>query len=236
MIDHNCEVDHDSVVHQRNPTPEQRKRQRAYYLANVTMIDRKIGEILQTLDETGYLENSVVLFTSDHGDALTDHGHSQKWTMYDIITNVPLIVWSPSRVEGGRTIDGLCSLIDIGPTILDLAESPTPPKMEARSLLPAVEGKPWMAREAVYCEQGRDVNFTTSDYQTMIRTADWKLISFSDSTDGQLFDLQSDPTEVRNLWSNPRYGAKRAELLDQMRRWREHSAYHYSGWRQVWPS
>lgn len=235
MIQHNCDVDHDSVVHQWNPTPEQRKRQRAYYLANVTMIDRKIGQILQTLDETAYLDNTVILFTSDHGDALTDHGHSQKWTMYDTITKMPLIVWAPGRFQGGRKVEGLCSLMDIGPTILDLAQVPTPPKMEARTLLPAIEGKPWEPREAVYCEQGRDVNFTTSDYQTMIRTTDWKLVCFSDSPDGQLFDLQSDPTEVRNLWKSPSQAAKKAELLDRLRRWREHSAYHYSGWRQVWP-
>jgi arylsulfatase A-like enzyme len=236
MIQHNCDVDHDSVVHQWNPTPEQRKRQRAYYLANVTMIDRKIGQILKTLEETGYLDNTVVLFTSDHGDALTDHGHSQKWTMYDVVTRMPLIVWAPGRFQGGRKIDGLCSLIDIGPTILDLAQVSSPPKMEARSLLAAVEGGDWKPREAVYCEQGRDVNFTTSNYQSMIRTTDWKLVCFSDCADGQLFDLQSDPDEVQNLWCSPEHADKKMELLDELRRWREHSAYHYSGWRQVWPA
>ncbi|MCB0091765.1 MAG: sulfatase-like hydrolase/transferase, partial [Caldilineaceae bacterium] len=92
---HNAEVDHDSVVHQLNPTEAQRHRQRAYYLANVTMIDQKIGQILQALDVKGYLDNAVVIFTSDHGDCLTDHGHSQKWTMYDTITRMPMIVWTP---------------------------------------------------------------------------------------------------------------------------------------------
>lgn len=118
---HNNEVDHDSVVLDLDPTEEQRHRQRAYYLANVTMIDEKIGEILRSLDQRGYLENSVVIFTSDHGDCLTDHGHSQKWTMYDTITRMPMIVWSPGRFEAGRRIDGLCSQFDIGPAILELA-------------------------------------------------------------------------------------------------------------------
>ena len=76
---HNTKVDHDSVVHQLDPSPEDRHRQRAYYLANVTMIDEKVGEILQSLDDNGYLDNSVVIFTSDHGDCLTDHGHSLQW-------------------------------------------------------------------------------------------------------------------------------------------------------------
>ncbi|GIW80527.1 MAG: hypothetical protein KatS3mg105_2334 [Gemmatales bacterium] len=94
---HNHEVDHDSVVHLLHPTKEQRHRQRAYYLANVTMIDEQVGRILQALEKRGYLEDAVVVFTSDHGDCLGDHGHSQKWTMYDAVTRVPLVVWSPKR-------------------------------------------------------------------------------------------------------------------------------------------
>ena len=81
MRQHNTEVDHDSVVHQVNQSEEDRKRQRAWYLANVTMIDEKVGEILGRLEARRYLENSVVVFTSDHGNCLTDHGHSQKWTI-----------------------------------------------------------------------------------------------------------------------------------------------------------
>jgi len=121
MRKHNTEVDHDSIVHLLNPTREQLHRQRAYYLGNVTMIDEKIGQILQTLDAKGYLDDAVVIFTSDHGDALNDHGHSQKWTMYDIITRMPTIVWSPGRFAGGRQIDGLCQQMDLAPVILELA-------------------------------------------------------------------------------------------------------------------
>ncbi|MEZ6058420.1 MAG: sulfatase-like hydrolase/transferase [Planctomycetaceae bacterium] len=123
---HNFEVDHDSVVLDLHPTEAQRHRQRAYYLANITMVDQKIGEILETLEERGYLANSIVIVTSDHGDCLTDHGHSQKWTMYDLITKMPLIVWKGKNVElpgfvPGRRVDGLCSQFDVGPAILELA-------------------------------------------------------------------------------------------------------------------
>ena len=108
MRQHNTEVDHDSVVHQVNQSEEDRKRQRAWYLANVTMIDEKVGEILGRLEARRYLENSVVVFTSDHGDCLTDHGHSQKWTMYDTMTRVPMLVWAPGRFDTGGEVDGLC--------------------------------------------------------------------------------------------------------------------------------
>ena len=65
------------------------------------MIDEKIGEILTTLEEHGYLENGIVIFTSDHGDCLTDHGHSQKWTMYDLVTRIPMVVGPPVSSKVG---------------------------------------------------------------------------------------------------------------------------------------
>ena len=140
---HNAEVDHDSVVHHLDPTYEQRQRQRAYYLANVTMIDEKVGEILNTLEERGYLDNAVVVFTSDHGDCLTDHGHSQKWTMYDTITRVPMLVWAPGRFAGGREVGALCQQMDIGPALLELAGAAVDSVLEAETLLPALAGESW---------------------------------------------------------------------------------------------
>lgn len=230
MIRHNCEVDHDSVVHQERPSREARLRQRACYLGNVTLIDEKIGEILETLEETGYLENAVVIFTSDHGDCLTDHGHSQKWTMYDTVTKMPAIVWAPGRAAGGRTVDALCSLMDLGPTILEMAGLDPLPKMAARSLMPAVRGEEFAGRRYVYCESARDVNFTTNDYQTMIRSRDWKLVHFVGENDGQLFDLRNDPDEVRNLWADPACAEKKRELLDALLEWRIRSQCEHAGW------
>ena len=189
---HNSEVDHDSVVHLLDPTPEQRHRQRAYYMANVSMIDAKVGELLAALEDQGYLENAVVIFTSDHGDCLGDHGHSQKWTMYDTITRVPTIVWAPGRFAGGRSLDQLCSLFDLGPTVLELAGLDVPNEFEADSLLPALKGDAWPGRDAVFAEHCRDGTLPT-DYMTMVRTTDWKLVHFLDEPFGQLFDLANDP-------------------------------------------
>ncbi len=231
---HNNEVDHDSVVHLLDPTPEQRHRQRAYYLANVTMIDEKVGEILSALDEKGYLENSVVIFTSDHGDCLTDHGHSQKWTMYDTITRMPMIVWAPDRFEAGRRIDGLCQQMDIGPAILEMAGARVPENLEAKSLLPALEGKDWQPREYVFAEHSRDGILQETEFMSMVRNRDWKLVHFLDEPDGQLFDLQNDPDEVNNLWYDPAFDAKKRELLDVLREWRIRSQYETADWGAAW--
>lgn len=220
---HNTEVDHDSVVHQLEPSDEARQRQRAYYLANMTMIDEKIGEILEALDEKGYMDNSIIIFTSDHGDCLTDHGHSQKWTMYDTITRVPMIVWAPGKYEGGKTVEGLVQAMDIGPTILEMAGVPVPSPMAAKSLLPILEGKDnadECIRDAVYAEQARDGNFTDSDFMTMVRTDDWKLVHFLDEPWGQLFDLKNDPEENFNLWDSEEHAEQKQALLANLREWR----------------
>jgi arylsulfatase A-like enzyme len=230
LREHNFEVDHDSVVHLDDPTEEQLQTLWEHYLANVTMIDEKVGNILTALEDEGYLEDSVVLFTSDHGEALGEHGHIQKWTMYDCITRVPTIAWSPKRFGQGRSLDGLCQLMDLGPTILDLAGVEKPDWMEAESLLPALEGETFAGRPYVIAEHGKDMFLNTIDFVTMIRTRDWKLVHFLDKPDGQLFDLVNDPAEEVNLWDNPDCLDKKTELLNELREFRIRSGYHARGY------
>jgi arylsulfatase len=231
---HNAEVDHDSVVHLLEPTEEQRHRQRAYYMANVEMIDTKVGQILEALEEKGYLDDAVVVFTSDHGDCLTDHGHSQKWTMYDTITRMPMIVWSPGRFRGDRRVRGLCQQMDIGPALLELAGVEPAPTMEARSLLPALRGDDWTPRDVVFAEHGRDGILQETEFMTMVRTDDWKLVHFVDSPEGQLFDLRADPAEIANLWDDPDHADTKRQLLDRLRDWRIESDVHTAGWAAAW--
>ena len=227
MRKHNAAVDHDSIFYQLNPTRDQQHRQRAHYYANMTMIDEKVGQILGVLKGKGYLDDAVVIFTSDHGDALGDHGHSQKWTMYDIITRVPTIVWSPGRFPGGRIVTDLCQMMDLGPTILELAEVPVPGTFEAQSLLPVLNNEGgWHGRDVVFAEHGRDGILQETDFMTMVRTKEWKLVHFVDVEFGQLFDLTNDPDEKINLWDDTECAEKRMELLSLLREWRIRSAYH----------
>jgi len=231
---HNNRIDHDSVILPFDPTPEQRHRQRAYYLANVTMIDEKIGQIMEALERNGYLDNAVVVFTSDHGDCLTDHGHSQKWTMYDQITHVPMIVWSPGRFDGGRAIDALCQQMDIGPAILELAGVEVPDTLEALTILPALRGSEWKGRSHVFAEQARDGILTHAEFMTMVRSKAWKLVHFLDEPYGQLFNLLEDPAEVRNRWNDPSAAEMKQKMLAALREWGIRSQYHTAAWAQDW--
>ena len=216
---HNMEVDHDSIVHLEQPTRAQLQRLRAYYAANVSMIDKQVGQIMEALQEGGYLENSVVIFTSDHGDCLGDHGQIQKWTMYDIITRVPAIFWSPGRFPGGARVDALCQWMDIGQTVLELAGLRPRENMQTISLLPALRGEAWPGRDFVYAEHPPDGVYH-GPYMTMIRDERWKLVHFLDQDYGQLFDLAADPGEVDNLWDDAALADVKRSLLEQMLNWR----------------
>ena len=229
---HNEEIDHDSVTHDLNATDEQIHRQRAYYYANVAMIDEQVGKIMDALEANGY-EDTIVIFTSDHGEALGDHGHIQKWTMYDVITCVPTMIWSPSRFDP-NSVEDLVSLFDLGPTILDLAGAAIDDSMEAESLVPAldkVDG--WSGRDVVFAEHARDGILQETEFMTMVRTDGWKLVHFVDYDDGQLFDLSEDPGEVENLWDDPDAQEKKQELLDTLLEWRIQSGVNTANWAET---
>jgi arylsulfatase A-like enzyme len=231
---HNTEVDHDSVVFKLDLNEKERRDQRIHYLANVTMIDDKVGEIMDALENKGQLDNTVIIFTSDHGDCLTDHGHSQKWTMYDQVTRVPMIARFPKRFPAGGRIDSLVQLMDVGPTILELAGAKTPDNLEAESILSALEGKTFSGREYVFAEQVRDLNYTEGEFQTMVRSREWKLVHFLDEPLGQLFNLQDDPDEFDNLWESPAHRAIRDNLLGVIRDWQIRSQIQTSKWAESW--
>lgn len=226
---HNESIDHDSLVHDGDATEDAHQRQRAYYYANVAMIDEKVGEILDALEANGY-EDTVVVFTSDHGEALGDHGHIQKWTMYDAVTRVPTMVWSPGRFEP-NTIDDLVSLFDLGPTVLELAGVDPDDSMTAESLVPALNSdEQWNGRDVVFAEHARDGILQGTEFMSMVRTEDWKLVHFVDHDEGQLFDLNEDPEEIENLWHDPDYREIKRDLRDRLLEWRIETSVESANW------
>jgi arylsulfatase A-like enzyme len=215
MIRHN----YDSVAWQEQPGPEELLRLRRHYAANVSMIDEKVGEIMAVLERKGYLDDALVIFTSDHADALGDHGHIQKWTMYDSVTRVPLVVWSPGRVPAGMTSDALVQLMDVAPTILAAAGVPVPERLEARSLWPILDQREDATRDVVHAELARDHIQTGAEYMVMRRDRRWKLVHYLGERDGELYDLAADPAEVHNLWHTPAQRERREQLERELLEW-----------------
>lgn len=221
---------HDAAPHAIDAPHAQRHRQLAHYLANVTLIDGEVGRLLDALERAGRLANAVVIFTSDHGDCLGDHGHAQKWNMYEVVVRVPLVVWSGGALQGRGTIDAMVQSIDLAPAILELAGCDIPSWWETQSLAPALRGEAFAGRDTVYCEQGRDVVFQFADFVSMLRTHRYKFVHFLGEDFGQLFDLVEDPLEEHDRWSDPAFRPVREELRTRWLDWRVTSAYRTRDW------
>ncbi len=221
----------DSIAFDPLAPAEQRHRQRAYYLANMTMIDEQVGAILEHLEARGFLDDAVVIFTSDHGDCLGDHGLVEKWNMYDSSVRVPLVVWSPGRFGGGRTCDALTQWFDIGPTVLELAGVAPHAKMEAVSLLPHLQDRPDAERRRyVYSEHATDFILRAVGHLLMVRDERYKLVEYLGTGEGQLFDLKADPDELDDLWFDGACRRIRDELRERLQRWFVTSTIAASGW------
>lgn len=220
LRDNMIEFNFDSIAWRRQVGADELLRLRRHYAANVSMIDHQVGRILAALDARGYLDNALVIFTSDHADALGDHGHIQKWTMYDTVVRVPLLVWSKNLAVRPGVRDELVQLFDVAPTILEAAGLPVPGDFEARSLWGALSGRAdHSPRDAVYAELARDHIQTGSEFILMRRDRRWKIVLYLDDTAGELYDLEADPGEVRNLWNDANQRAHRDELASACLAW-----------------
>jgi arylsulfatase len=234
---HNCEIDHDSILWSMEPDSKQLHRMRAHYFANITMIDEQIGGILKMLEDKQYLDNSVLVFTSDHGENLGDHGHIQKWNMYDEVTRVPMIVWAPGRFAAGRKVDQLCQHFDIVPVLLELAGLSIPDSMPAQSLMAALVGdRIFEGRQYVFSENADPGRLDDETRQmTMIRSEQWKLVHYLGSKgEGELYDLMNDPAENNNLWNRPGYEEIKTNMLHELLNWKIESSLATSKWPEPW--
>jgi iduronate 2-sulfatase len=177
----------------------------AYY-ANVSYVDWNVGRLLAALDDLGLERETVVVYTSDHGDNLFEHGLIQKHCFYEGAVAVPLIVANPELLPAGRECLSLASLIDLFPTLLELGGLDAPPTLEGRSLVAAARGGGASPDEAVFSE------FYGFGVPTrMIRTPEWKYIHAQDGA-ALLFDARNDPSETRNLAGEGGCEAVRREL------------------------
>lgn len=225
--------DHDAVVHLENPSQEQLRRQRAHYYANCSMIDTQVGKIVDSLRDRGVLDNTLIIFTSDHGDCLNDHGHSQKWNMYEQSVHVPAVVSWPGKIPAGLKISAFSSLMDFGATILDYADADIPAWMEAESLKDLLEGKTSTGRPRLFCEQSDDAIMNGCKFVTMVREDQWKLVHYVGNDEGQLFNLDNDPGERVNLWNSPDHASVRQQLVNEILNWRIEGSRRTQGFIQM---
>jgi arylsulfatase A-like enzyme len=184
------------------------------YYACISSIDHHIGRILATFRDLGQLDNTIVVFSADHGLAIGSHGLFGKQSLYEHSMKSPLVFAGPGIPKGST--NALVYLFDIFPTVADLVGADVPKTLEGRSLRPVIEGK---------SEGGRDTIFLAyRDVQRAVRKGNWKLIRYPKVDVTQLFDLASDPDEMKNLSRDPAQASRVKEMMDLLKRQQEHYA------------
>jgi arylsulfatase A-like enzyme len=199
-------------------SPEEHRRITAAYYAMIEQVDTEMGRMLQVLEETGQADNTIVIFMSDHGEMLGDHGIYLKGPyFYDCLTRVPLMIRWPGHFTGVTKIDSMVELVDIAPTLLDAAGIPVPSGMQGRSLLPLLKGQTQTHRSSVYMEYyDANATYEIPPMISSVRTAKWKLNFCDTPRSGELYDLEKDPGEFHNLWNAVHYKDTQEMMLQNL--------------------
>ncbi|MYF99005.1 sulfatase-like hydrolase/transferase [Candidatus Poribacteria bacterium] len=198
-------------------TPEIVQQHIADYYGMITSQDAEMGRVIQTLEAKGHLNNTIVIYTADHGLAVGQHGLLGKQNLYSHSIRVPSIFAGPGIPEG-QTVDALTYLYDVFPTVCDLTNVDIPDTVEGSSLVPLMEGCVDKVRDTVFAAY-KDIHRTVSDGR-------WKLIRYYVSEETgkgtnylQLFDLENDPWETNNLAEQPEHAERVKSLATELKRW-----------------
>jgi arylsulfatase A-like enzyme len=178
-----------------------------------SLVPGSYGRVLDALDRLGLADRTIVVFTSDHGYHLYDHGLWQKQSLFERSARVPLIVSAPGKAGNGRRTRALAELVDLYPTLADLAGLPAPDYLEGVSLAPVLADPARVVKDAAFTQVRRgELNGYT------IRTDRWRYTSWDEGRQGeQLYDMAADPGETTNLASDPKWAATVAELRQRLR-------------------
>jgi arylsulfatase A-like enzyme len=219
-------------------TPWRWRRYRANYLGLVTLVDRAVGGILQALDESGQADNTIVVFTSDHGEMMGDHALLGKSVLFEPAVRVPLMIRVPWLTQP-RRIDGRISQIDLVPTLLELLGESPPSHLQGSSRADALRGRTSLVNNEVIIEWNPNrisamahapPGFTDEQahmvdrqsWRSLISAEGWKL-NLSDDDLGELYDLNNDPYELRNRINDADQSERVRELTSRIHSWQRNT-------------
>lgn len=184
-------------------------RARTAYWALVTRLDRMMGEILEALDRSGLTENTLIVYTTDHGEQVGERGLWWKQTFYDDSARVPVLLSWPGRIPAGSRCERVVTHMDLNATLLDALGAPALPGSRGRSFLPLITGSQGASWDDValseYCTEPGDPSHAEGEWTTqqrMIRRDEWKLIYYR-GMPAQLFNLREDPEEAVDRSGDP---------------------------------
>ena len=202
---------------------------------SISQIDKEVGLILRTLEETGEAENTIIAFSSDHGDQLLKHGLMGKNCFFEESVRVPFFIHYPGRVNPGQ-YDELVECIDLMPTLLELVGLPEPIENQGLSLVPLITNsdQTYSPKEVIfsenvipevitrgndfYFEKGKGIKGIRHPDAKMVRTRQWKYNYYPEGY-AELYDLENDPDEYHNLSSDSRYAEVENWMKDYLLKW-----------------
>jgi len=187
------------------------------YMRVVASVDDNVGRMLDFLDESGLAENTVVIYTTDNGMFVGDHGMFDKRWMHEEALRIPLLVRYPREIKAGSVVDGFALNVDFAPTILDFAGVEIPADMQGRSLRPLLDGQtPADWRTSFYYHYYEHPGPHNVAKHEGVRTDRYKLLHYTDTDESELIDLTEDPHEYHNVYDDPAKAAVVEEIESQM--------------------
>ncbi|MBT8395524.1 MAG: sulfatase [Gemmatimonadetes bacterium] len=192
------------------------------YLRCIASVDDNVGRILDYLDQTGLAENTLIIYSSDQGFYLGEHGWYDKRWMYEESLRMPFVARWPGRIDPGTEVSHMIQNIDYAPTFLDAAGLPIPEDIQGESLIPLMEGRRnngW--RDSIYYHyyEFPAVHMVAKHYG--VRTERYKLIHYYETGEWECFDLETDPQELSSVYDHPDYQEVVEQLKQELRRLRE---------------
>jgi arylsulfatase A-like enzyme len=174
--------------------------------------------MLDALEETGQAENTIVIYMSDHGDMLGDHGLFEKGPyFYEGAIRVPMIIRWPGKFKVGLRIDALVEMVDLAPTLLEAAGIAIPERMQGRSLTSLLTGQTTRHRDSIYSEYFDSLAlYDPPPMAVCVRTEEYKMVFYQRLPVGELYDLQKDPDETNNLWDTTSARSAREMMMQLM--------------------
>ncbi len=205
------------------------RKLRAQYFANVTLVDRQLGEIFAALEESGQAERTIIVFSSDHGEMAGDHGMCEKRNLYEEAARVPLLIHVPWLNDGNsKRIPGSLSHVDIMPTLLEMAGAPTPDNIHGTSRADVLRGVSDLSANDVFVEWTGigDRNLGSEAINRMVAVP-WRSViapdrfklNLSPGDQCELYDLENDPHELRNLFDEPAHRDRIRDMAARIRMW-----------------
>jgi arylsulfatase A-like enzyme len=211
-------------------TDDLRRQTRQAYLASISFMDAQVGRVIDTLDRLGLAENTIIVFTSDHGYHMGEHGLWQKMSLFEESSRVPLLIVAPGLASKGAVARSPVSHIDLYPTLAELCSVKAPDNLQGQSLVPLLKdpsaaGRGWALTQVMRGGGRLRASVTTNVgadgrrfFGYTLRTPRWRYTEWDEGHAGrELYDHESDPRELTNLASRPEHAATVAQLSEQVR-------------------